>query len=112
MQKPTGLSVQELNETLALYHQYHDYDRLLEHYERKGVQPEQSNRLIEGLKIYHKQKRHHRGVVLAAIGSILLIFGFILSIILYNSGMPIDWALFGPTTIGAVVLIWGMAELF
>jgi hypothetical protein len=106
MNKPTDMSVQELHDANHLYLRYHDYERLKEHYIKAGLDETEANRLTNGLTLYHKQKRHHRAVILTAVGSVLLIFGFILSMIFYKYGMNIHYALFGPTAIGAVMLTW------
>jgi hypothetical protein len=98
--------------TLLFYSQTHDYDKTKAHLIESGIDETKSTELINLLQLIHRHKERKTGITLVAIGSFLLVFGFIFSIILHKSNMPVDIALFGPTSIGAVLLIWGMAKLF
>jgi hypothetical protein len=98
--------------TLLFYNQTHDYDKTLEHLIASGMNETESTELVNHLKLIHRHKERKTGITLVAIGSFLLVFGFIFSIILHKSNMSVDIALFGPTSIGAILLIWGMAKLF
>ena len=56
-------------------------------------------------------KRRKRGVVLGAIGSLLLITGFILTVIFYHSGIPFHFVMYGMTSLGVLLLIAGLVEV-
>lgn len=94
------------------YSQTYDYEKTVNLLTNNGYDATSAQAAVDQLKQHHKIKQRKTGIVLAGIGSFLLIFGFILSIILQQANMSIDIALFGPTTIGVVVLIWGMAKIF
>lgn len=101
-----------IEQAISLYNSLYDYEKVNEELVKLGADASLADNLVIELKKIHRAKRRHRGIVLAGIGSFILIFGFILSIILFHAGMSIDIALFGPTSVGAIILIWGMAEIF
>lgn len=109
MQKPNS---EHFHRTLMFYSQNHDYEKTTTLLIESGIQTEEADSLVKLLQQYHRLKERKMGVILSGIGSSLLIFGFILSILLQRANMSIDIALFGPTTIGAILLIWGMAKVF
>ena len=102
----------ELLDAIDLYHRLHNYEKLRDHYVNHGKTFEESDLIITALKKHHRNRIHHRGVILVCAGSFLLVLGFVLSVILFHAGMSIDLILFGPTCIGAVLLIWGMNDIF
>lgn len=55
--------------------------------------------------------RTQRGFTLIGFGAIILIIGCILSIIADPSHLIYDFILYGPTTLGAIMVIYGMYKV-
>jgi hypothetical protein len=69
--------------------------------------------MIAGSLISNKyEKKRKRGFLLIGIGSFLLVFGFVLTVIMYHNGMPIELAMYGPTMVGALFLLGGLIYIF
>lgn len=72
------------------------------------VEPGTLSVIMEQLAILKKARWRKTGTICVAIGCFLLVFGFILTLILFNTGTSISIALYGPTLIGIILLMVGM----
>jgi hypothetical protein len=61
-------------------------------------------------KIYYAKKRN-QGFVYIGLGTSLMIFSFILSVILFYNDKSIDWALYGITFLGLSLTFKGMVDI-
>jgi hypothetical protein len=67
--------------------------------------------IIREIKTLHYLKRKKRGFKLVLAGSLLLVFGFIITLILFHSGNSINYAMYGLTIAGIILLLWGMTDI-
>ncbi len=67
--------------------------------------------IIDELKALNYIRRKKRGFKLVFVGSFLLVFGFVITLLLFHSGFSINYAMYGITTIGIALLLWGMIDL-
>lgn len=56
-------------------------------------------------------KRHRRGMMNLAIGSILLVMGCILAVVLHDNNTFFRIALYGPSLGGCVIVCWGLIDV-
>lgn len=76
-----------------------------------GASPVIIEALLEELKTVNRIRRKKRGIRNVFIGSCLLVFGFLITLILFDSTVSINYAMYGITTFGIVLLFWGMIDL-
>jgi hypothetical protein len=67
--------------------------------------------IVNRLKFLHYLKRKKRGFKLVLLGSVLLVSGFIITLLLFHSGNSINYAMYGLTIAGISFLLWGMIDL-
>jgi hypothetical protein len=67
--------------------------------------------IIRELKDLHYIRRKKRGFKLVLTGALLLVSGFIITLLLFHSGNSISYAMYGITTAGIIFLLWGMIDL-
>jgi hypothetical protein len=77
-----------------------------------GVSRIDAVKLTTGFTSNKFESRRKRGFLLIGVGSFLLIFGFLLTVIMYHNGMPIGLAMYGPTIAGALLVMGGLVLLF
>lgn len=66
--------------------------------------------MLQIRKNYFARKRK-RGTALVLIGSILLVFGCIFTMVMHSYGFQINYILYIPTTTGIGLLLWGMINV-
>lgn len=79
---------------------------------REGAEEATVKEIMGHLKPEEKSGRTQKGSLLVLCGVVLLGIGFIFSILFVGSGTSINFALYGLTILGAVVLIAGLAMVF
>lgn len=79
---------------------------------QKGVDPTIIAEVIKQVKHIRNASRTKNGTYLILLGVFLLGLGFICCILLTGSGTSIDFALYGLTALGAVILVAGLAMIF
>ncbi|HET6993317.1 MAG TPA: hypothetical protein VFJ43_18425, partial [Bacteroidia bacterium] len=67
--------------------------------------------IIRQLKNLHYLRRKKRGFKLVLWGSVLLVFGCVITLFLFHSGNSINYAMYGLTTAGILFLLWGMIDI-
>lgn len=92
-------------------------ERRIEHHhieanlQKAGAAPQVIAILLDELKTLNRIRRKKRGIRNVAIGSFLLVFGFLITLALFNSSISMHYAMYGLTTLGIVLLFWGMIDL-
>jgi len=76
-----------------------------------GVDSETIEIIIHQLRSQQFLKRRKRGFLLGAIGSVMLLVGFILTVIFFHAGISFQYVMYGMTSIGVLLLIAGMVEV-
>lgn len=79
---------------------------------QQGLDSTSITEVLEQVKRIRNAKRTQNGSMLVLAGVILLGLGFISCIFLHDAGASVDFALYGLTAIGAIVLIAGLAMIF
>jgi len=96
--------------------QHHDEGKSIQEIEdilvNNGLSRIEAVRISGSLTSNKFEKKRKRGFLLIGIGSFLLVFGFVLTVIMYHNGMPIELAMYGPTMIGALLLMGGLIYIF
>ncbi len=103
---------QHLNTAKMLIEQGRDNAFIESHFQQQGVDSTVLSTVLEQVKRLRNAKRTQNGSMLVLIGVILLGLGFVSCIFLVDGGASLDFALYGLTAIGAVVLVAGLAMIF
>ncbi|MBL7890102.1 MAG: hypothetical protein JNL24_11130 [Bacteroidia bacterium] len=103
---------QHMNTAKTLLEQGRDNAFIESHLQQQGLDSHLLSSILEQVKRLRNAKRTQNGSMLILIGVILLGLGFVSCIFLHDSGASVDFALYGLTAIGAVVLVAGLAMIF
>lgn len=76
-----------------------------------GIDSHTASEMIIRERSSYLKKRRHRGFILGAIGSALLLIGFLLTVIFFHSGVNFHFVMYGLTSIGAILLMAGLVEV-
>ncbi len=85
-------------------------DKLVE----SGITRFKAVEICKGLKSESKinENKRRRGFLLIGIGGFLLVFGFLITVLLYHQGMAIETAMYVPTIVGVLLVMGGLIYLF
>lgn len=76
-----------------------------------GADQQTIETIIQQVKSLNYLKRRKRGFFLGLAGSILLIVGFVLTVIFYHANISFGFVMYSMTSIGAILLIAGLVEI-
>lgn len=82
------------------------------HFKKEGLSDELTAAVMHELKKRRHAERSRYGSIMLVTGVLLLGIGFFSCVSLTNSNSSISFALYGLTTIGAIILIAGLVFLF
>jgi hypothetical protein len=85
-------------------------NHIREHLLASGAPPEHIETVVKQVKTRIYLKRRKRGFILGAAGSLLLVIGFILTVVFYHSGVSIHVVMYSMTSLGAILLVAGMVD--
>lgn len=115
VQKPVTMNQAEFQafREIAIDHQ----DRGVEHHHieatltSKGAHPEAIKEILREIKTMELIRRKKRGFKLVLAGSLFLVFGFLITLALFHTSVSISYSMYGLTTLGVVLLLWGMVDI-
>ncbi|HQQ95470.1 MAG TPA: hypothetical protein PLQ93_13030 [Bacteroidia bacterium] len=67
--------------------------------------------LDQARKVYYAKKRKS-GTAKLGIGSVLLVVGFVLTVINFHSNESFTFVMYGFTSAGLLILFWGLYDIF
>lgn len=106
---------QKFHEFLIIATEQHskgiEHDHIEINLKEAGASDELVVIIIKQIKELHYLKRRKRGFKLVLFGSLLLVFGFLITLMLFHSGTTINYAMYGLTIAGVILLLWGMIDL-
>lgn len=78
---------------------------------QRNITPSDLDLVINEIRKNYYAKKRRRGTIVVGIGSCLLVFGCIITMVLHAYGYPISYILYGPTSVGILLLLWGMIDI-
>jgi len=109
--EPTNNIEQYLTQANQLVEEGKEFETIRTHLAASGADELTVDTIISQIKSLSYLKRRKRGFLLGAIGSLMLITGFILTVIFYHSGISIHYVMYSMTSIGVILLIAGLVEV-
>ena len=88
-----------------------DLDNIRHSLESKKFTPEEIEEAMAVLKKQWYAKRHRRGMNNLLIGSVLLVLGCIVAVIMHDNTTFFRIALYGPSLVGCVIVCWGLIDV-
>ncbi len=88
-----------------------EFDSVKEHLTASGADAVTVETIIHQLRTHTYLKRRKRGFFLGLAGAIMLMLGFLLTVLFYHSGISIHYVMYGMTSIGAILLVAGLVEI-
>lgn len=72
---------------------------------------DQINEIIKQLKKIRHEERRKTGLQKLALGSVLLVVGFLITAVNFHSNQSFTLVMYGFTTIGISLMLWGVYEI-
>lgn len=101
---PDGL----MHEAYQLYEGGHTSEEILTRFMNRGIDAGIAEEVLSTVKAKRLKIRRGRGLIFAGLGGFVLISAFLITYTLHQFGYSTDWALYGLTTLGIVLLFIGM----
>ncbi|HEX5002035.1 MAG TPA: hypothetical protein VFW78_06035 [Bacteroidia bacterium] len=73
-----------------------------------GADDSTADTIVGQLKSAHYLRRRKRGFVLTAVGSFMLLTGFLLTVFLFHHNSDFNTVMYGMTSVGVLLLLLGM----
>ncbi|MGZ3864263.1 MAG: hypothetical protein ACXVPN_04335 [Bacteroidia bacterium] len=70
------------------------------------------NAIVKTLKEEYDRKKHDRGRIIMLAGLIILLISFVLTCINFHSNESITYVMFGISSVGLIVMFFGLYDLF
>lgn len=90
----------------------HDDDSIKAKLKDQGADEQTIETLFSQLEKQRQGHRRIKGVNLVFAGGIILIIGFLLTYLFYDSGETMHYVMYSFTTLGIVILGWGLVMIF
>ena len=100
-----------LEDAKKLFEQGKETDLIRHSLETKGADKETIDTVINQIKSLSYLKRRKRGFMLGLAGSVLLIIGFVLTVVFFHANVSIHFVMYSMTSIGAILLMAGLVEI-
>lgn len=105
---PDGLA----HEVWQLFAGGHTTDEIKARLEKREISREVIDEVVGTVRAMRLKKRRGQGLVLAGVGSVVLVMAFLVAYVLSRNGYDTEVALYGLTTIGIGLLFTGMVFYF
>jgi hypothetical protein len=73
---------------------------------------ELANEIVDQVRMVFYAKKRKSGLPKLGIGCILLVVGFVLTVINYHSNESFAFVMYGFTSFGLILLFWGLYDIF
>lgn len=103
----------DLVQQIIYWHENHFTDeQISKKLHEKNLNEAEVQTYLVSLKKHKEQKKRTKGSLIIVAGVILLGIGFILTVSFYHSGKSINEVMYGLTTLGLILVFWGLREIF
>jgi hypothetical protein len=79
--------------------------------QEQNIPADTVNDIIQQWKKIHYTKKRNQGFIYVGVGTALMVFSFLLSVMLFYSDKSIEWALYGVTFVGLSLTFKGMIDI-
>ena len=97
---------------INLYKQGNTIEEITAQLRIKGATENLLQQALGEIKKLRITKRRNNGFIWCGIGSFLLVAGCMLTFVLHSNGQSIRFAMYGLTTIGVIVIMKGLIDVF
>ena len=101
-----------IQEAEIMYQQHFAVQLIEEHLEKNGADEETIREVRRQLYKHVQAKKRKTGLIFVVIGVILLGMGFLSSLGMFYSGGEFNFALYGFTMAGLIVMFIGLVQIF
>ncbi|MFN8712774.1 MAG: hypothetical protein ACK5Z2_07965 [Bacteroidota bacterium] len=98
-------------DVLTLLKEGENNSAIIAHLHKIGADEATITELVDKIRKERYAMRRKRGVKLLLIGAVMLLSGFILTLIFVYNNKSIDYVMYGMTTAGIAVLLWGVVDV-
>ena len=96
----------------ALFEREGSDEMIIKSLSEKGVEEEMIAQILKQVKEEHAKAKHTRGLTVLFIGLIILLISFVLTCINFHTNESITYVMFGISSIGLIVIFFGLYDLF
>lgn len=95
----------------SLHKEGYNMDQITLQLKEKGAPENFFQEAMNHLKELRLLRKRNTGFACCGIGVALLVIGCMLTVLLYNSGGDIKWAMYGLTTLGVIFALKGLVDI-
>ena len=99
------------NKVLKLQREGYPIDAIQSILKKEGLNEVMLTEALCKLKLLIYKKRKGRAGIIIVVGGIIMLFGFIMTVILFHNDHNFDFFLYGFTIVGLLVLSYGVYEM-
>ena len=85
--------------------------KIYEMLKKEGVDEHLLAEAMCNLKLAIYKRRKNKGVSIGAIGGVMLLLGFVVSVLMFRNGYNYEVFMYGFTSVGTILLCWGGYEV-
>ena len=97
---------------LQLYKQGNTTEEIATQLRNKGATDFHLQEALDEIKKLRLTRRRNNGFIWCVTGSFLLVAGCMLTFLLHNNGQSIRFAMYGLTSIGVLIIMKGLVDVF
>lgn len=110
MDQPTSAEAL-LHEALELLRHGRDNQDIKVELLKRNANPHDLEEVMKQVRLIRYRKQRKNGLVFLGIGSFLLVFGFILTAVMFHNNTPFKYVMYSMTTVGIVLILIGLANI-
>jgi predicted phage tail protein len=86
-------------------------DTILEKLQKLGLDEPTREVIMKEMSSLFLEKKRQNGIRMIIIGALFLVVGFFLTVFLFHANQSIDFVMYGMTTVGASLLLYGLVNV-
>lgn len=98
-------------DVLELLREGESNSAIIAYLHKKGADEATITGLVDKIRIERYAMRRKRGVKLLLIGAVLLLTGFVITLVFMYTNRSIDYVMYGMTTAGIAIMLWGVVDV-
>jgi hypothetical protein len=98
-------------EVLELLREGESNSAIIAYLHKNGADEATITSLVDKIRKERYAMRRKRGVKLLLLGAVMLLTGFVLTLVFVYNNTSIDYVMYGMTTAGIAVLLWGVVDV-
>lgn len=102
----------QIEKAKLLLVQRRGFDEIAEMLTNEGLSSHQVKEIVSKLKADYYGEKRKVGTKTILLGSVFLFIGFVATCACFHSDLPINWVMYGFTSLGLLIMFKGLYDIF